>query len=199
MKIELKISTLKAAAICAPKNDIRYYLNSVCVDIKNVTSVVIVGSDGHCLFIGVESYQGEWGGAAEKIIIPLETIAAALKSFTKGLGYINLERLNTNIMRLGPVIFESIDGHYPDYASAIPNPGKVSPAIGYYNHEQLAKASKAMREASGDLFPTLNQHGKVDAAVMTCNLDNYIAVITPTRVADKNGAIRHYKGIDLPQ
>ena len=199
MKIELKINTLKAAAICAAKNDIRYYLNGVCVDIKNDSQVVIVSTDGHCMFIGVESYEGEWAGEAEKIIIPLETITAALKGCAKSLSYIALESFGASTLRLGAVIFTQIDGHYPDYARVIPKVDSVKDEIGYYNHEQLALCSKSIKEASGCGFPTLNQHGETDPAVMTCGMPNYICLIMPTNVRNNDKSLDAYKGIELPQ
>ena len=199
MKIQLKISTLKAAAICAAKKDIRYCLNGVCVDVKNESQVVIVGTDGHCMFIGVESYIGEWDSKAEQVIIPLETIVAALKGWHKTLSYIMLERLSAEKMSLGDVMFTPICGQYPDYARTIPKVETVQAGIGYYNHDYLAKGSKAMKEASGCGYPTLNQHGETDAAVMTCALPNYVCLIMPMSMRNNDKSLDAYKGIEIPQ
>ena len=199
MKIQLKISTLKAAALCAAKSDIRYYLNGVCVDVKNESQMVFVGTDGSCMFIGVERYVGEWDGTPEQIIIPLDTIVAALKGWPKTLAYIMLERLSAEKMSLGDVMFTPIDGKYPDYARIIPKVENVQPGIGYYNHAYLLKGSKAMKEACGSETSTLNQHGETDAAVMTCALPNYICIIMPLNLRNNDNSLDAYKGIEIPQ
>ena len=199
MAYELKISTLKAASICAAKNDIRYYLNGVCIDIKNASQMVIIGTEGACAFVGVENYKGEWYGKAEQIIIPLESIVAALKACGKYQNSINLEKLSNDKWILGAVIFTPIDGNYPDYARIIPKLENVQAGIGYYNPEFLLKAAKAMKEASGSQYSTLNQHGENDAAVLTCGMPNYICIIMPKNVRDKNKNLDSYKGIELPQ
>ena len=199
MKIKLKISTLKAAAICAAKNDIRYYLKGVCVDIRNDSQLVIVGTDGNCMFIGAESYKGEWDGEAKNIIIPLETIAAALKGLPKTLAYIMLESLSTEKMSLGAVMFTPIDGKYPDYAKTITKAENVQAGIGYYNYKYLNKAGKSLKKSSNDTYPTLHQHGEKDAAVMTCALPNYICIIAPINVRNKDGSLDAYKGIEIPK
>ena len=67
------------------------------------------------------------------------------------------------------------------------------------NPEFLLKATKAMKEASGNAYPTLNQHGETDAAVMTCGMPNYICIIMPMNVRDKTGSLDSYKGIELPK
>ena len=199
MTYELKISTLKAASLCAAKNDLRKVLNGVCIDIKNDSQMVIIGTDGACAFIGVEKYEGGWHGKSERIIIPLESIIAALKVCDKRQSYISLEKLSAEKWSLGAIIFNPIDGHYPDYARIIPKVENIQNGIGYYNTELLLKVNKAMKEASGNAYPTLNQHGEKDAAVMTCGMPNYICIIAPMNARNKGGLLDSYKGIELPQ
>ena len=199
MAYELKISTLKAAALCAGKNDIRKVLNGVCIDIKNESQMVIIGTDGACAFVGVENYNGGWHGKAEQIIIPLESIVAALKVCDKRQSYIILEKLSNDKWSLGAIIFTPIDGKYPDYARIIPKVENLQSGIGYYNPEFLLKANKAMKEASGNAYPTLNQHGEKDAGVMTCGMPNYICIIATMNARNKGGSLDSYKGIELPQ
>ena len=199
MKIQLKISTLKAAAICAAKNDVRFYLNGVCVDIKNESQAVIVGTNGNCMFVGVESYDGEWDSKPEQIIIPLDVIEASLKRLNDKSGYITLERLSEEALILGTIIFRPINGEYPKCANTIQKLENVQAGIGYYNYKYINKAGKALKEASNDKFPTLHQHGEKDAAVMTCALPNYICLIMPINVRNKDNSLDAYKGIELPQ
>ena len=199
MKLQLKISTLKAAAICADKNYLHGYLNGVCVDIKNESQMVIIGTDESYMFIGVENYEGEWDGKAEQIIIPLKVIEVSLQWLTYKSGYITIERLDEKKLKLGAVIFEPIDGPYPDYAKVVPKVESVQARIGYYNYKYLNKAGKALKEASSDKRQTLHQNGEKDAAVMTCSLPNYICVIMPFNAWNKDKKLDSYKGIEIPK
>lgn len=197
MKIELKVNTLKAAALSAGTKDIRYYINGVCIDIKNATQMVVIGTNGNYCFIGVENYEGDYI-EPQQIIIPSEAIASALKGYDKKLNFITLEKLTDKKYSLGNVMFEPIDGKYPDYARIIPNKENVKAEIGYYNHEYLQVGSKALKAACGEEYPTLNQHGESDAAVMTCKMDNYIFIVMPMRARDRKDQLDSYKGIELP-
>ena len=199
MKINLKINTLKAAAMCAAKNEIRIFLNGVCIDIKNDSQLVVIGTNGYIAFIGVENYEGEWGGKPEQIIIPIDAINAALKNRDKKIDYIVLEKINTEKMSLGNVLFNPIDANYPDYARAIPKVKSVKTGIGHYPHEYLKILDIALEEASGDRCPIFHQHGENDAGVFTCYMPNYICLVMPINKRDEAGAIPLYKGIELPK
>ena len=198
MKILLKISTLKAAAICAAKNDVRYYLNGVCVDVKTDSKLVIVGTDGYLMFIGVEDYEGEWNGKQEQIIIPIKTVKHVLKNCNKKLSHIALETLLGGEMLLNTSQFKPIDGKYPDYKKVIPKVESLKAGIGHYNPSLVSIGNKAMIKASGNEYPTLNQHGKKDAAVITCYLPNYICVVAPYYANPIKDYKYAYKGIELP-
>ena len=168
MKILLKISTLKAAEICAAKNDIRYYLNGVCIDVRTDSKLVIVGTDGHAMFVGVDDYEGEWNGKQEQIIIPIKTVKHVLKNCNKKLSHIALESLLDGEMILDTSPFKPIDGKYPDYKKVIPKVESLKSGIGDYNPKILMRGNKAMIKASGHEYPMFNQHGKKSPAVIAC-------------------------------
>ena len=198
MKILLKISTLKAAAICAAKNDIRYYLNGVCIDVRTDSKLVIVGTDGHVMFIGVDDYEGKWNGKQEEIIIPIKTVEHVLKNCNKKLSHIALETLLDGEMLLDTTPFKPIDGKYQDYKKVILKLESLKAGIGHYNAKILMRGNKAMIKASGNKYPMLNQHGKRNAAVITCYLPNYICVIAPIFALSLKYSMCAYKGIELP-
>ena len=198
MKILLKISTLKAAAICAAKNDIRYYLNGVCIDVRTDSKLVIVGTDGNVMFIGVDDYEGEWNGKQEQIIIPIKTVKHVLKNCNKELIHIVLKSLLDGEMLLDKYAFKPIDGKYPDYKKVIPKVESLKSGIGHYKPKILMQGNKAMIKASGHEYLMFNQYGKKSPAVITCYFPNYICVVAPYYAATIKYSKCLYKGIELP-
>ena len=52
MKISIQSSAIRAAAICAAKKDIRYYLVGVHVKVAHRDYATVAGTNGHVLFAG---------------------------------------------------------------------------------------------------------------------------------------------------
>ena len=97
---------LKAALLCASSEETRYYLKGVHLS----TSGHMVTTDGHRLFCAKLSEA-----VLTDVIIPLDTVKAALKLAPKKAGTIEL-----NGNTLGGVTFTPIDGAFPDWRRVIP-------------------------------------------------------------------------------
>ena len=149
----LPISTLQAALLCAAKKDTRYYINGIYLD---CSAGLVVSTDGHRLFAG----KAELPQNAPPIIIPRETVEAAIKSLTKrqregfhaaitiqekdGANSINGRPAVSISIYTGAATFtaDEIDGRYPEYQRIIPL--NCSGEVAVYNPDYLADARDAL-------------------------------------------------------
>ena len=99
---------LKAAILCASNEESRYYLRGVHLS----TSGHMVTTDGHRMFVAKLPTA-----PATDVIIPLDTVKAALKMHNKRDPQINL----TDNCLLGQIAFEPVDGTFPDWRRIIPS------------------------------------------------------------------------------
>ena len=99
---------LKAAILCASSEESRYYLRGVHLS----TSGHMVTTDGHRLFCAKLTEA-----VAADVIIPLDTVKAALKLAPKKAATIEL-----NGNTLGGVVFTPVDGTFPNWKAVIPAP-----------------------------------------------------------------------------
>ena len=166
---------LKAALFCASSEESRYYLRGVHLS----TTGHLVTTDGHRLFCAKLAEA-----VAADVIIPLETVKAALKLAPKKAAVIEL-----NGNTLGGVVFTPVDGTFPDWRRVIPpvdgyQSGTNTPA--HFNPDyiyDLGQMSRALGSKTGTSFKihawgAENPHGVTFAGREDC-----FAVIMPMRQA----------------
>lgn len=165
---------LKAAILCASSEESRYYLRGVHLS----TTGHMVTTDGHRLFCAklAEAVPAD-------VIIPLDTVKAALKLAPKKAATIEL-----NGNTLGGVVFQPVDGTFPNWKAVIPpmdgyKPGEnQTPA--HFNPEyiyDLGQMSRALGSKTGCNFRLHawgadNPHGVTFGGREDC-----FAVIMPMR------------------
>ena len=135
---------LKAALFCASTEETRYYLKGVHMS----TSGHMVTTDGHRLFCAklAEAVPAD-------VIIPLDTVKAALKLAGK-----RAETIELNGNTLGGVVFQPVDGTFPDWRRVIPavdgyqsgdgKPGHFNPDYVY----DLGQMSRALGSKTGTSY-----------------------------------------------
>ncbi|MEX5367425.1 DNA polymerase III subunit beta [Acinetobacter haemolyticus] len=120
LNFEIPLVVLKAALICAAKNDVRFYLNGVAIDRGNVVS-----TDGHRLFYTeIDNINPEM----QQVIIPREAIEYLSKKATgikdlKKLVIVTLNGAEGKLAIQGTDIierFRAIDGKFPEWKRIIP-------------------------------------------------------------------------------
>jgi DNA polymerase-3 subunit beta len=167
---------LKAALLCASTEETRYYLKGVHLS----TSGHMVTTDGHRLFCAklAEAVPAD-------VIIPLETVKAALKLAPR-----KAETIELNGNTFGGVVFQPVDGTFPDWRRVIPaadgfKPGDdTTPA--HFNPDyiyDLGQMARALGSKTGTAFRIHawgceNPHG-----VTFSGRDDCFAVIMPMRQA----------------
>ena len=185
----VKQSTLKALVLLAAKKDIRYYLCGVNVEFSpSITRVL--ATDGHKLGL----YQtGAQNGGTGSLIIPADVIAAIPKSgsydpeltFTKCDGNATGWTI-TGLPNGGQMVFQQLDGNFPDYRRVCHFTTDGSPAN--YNPEYLMQFLKVQHLLGGSKKCTINlyQNGKSSALVTLAGVPEFYGVIMPMR-ADSDG------------
>ena len=182
--LRIEKSQLRAALQCAAKGDIRFQLNSVCMEICANGDMHLIGCDGQSLFAGritannvrwtEEPQKGGW-----KMIIPRAAIETAL--VPKGFSELLLSAMPDGRYSLGDTIFAPVDGQYPDWRRVIPK-GNLEVEAAQFNPDLVSRCAKALREwfNKKELVTFLRQHGN-NSAIMS-GLDNSaFCIVMPRR------------------
>ena len=178
MKVLLNRDYLAGALEACPKNNIRYYLNGVCVDFVNQSEIVIVATDGNIMFAANSRPEFEdRGDFIGQIIIPRDVIAQAVK--TKE-AFTTLS-INDSVYILGNILFTPIEGKFPDYVRVIPQ--SVNGEPGNYDIDLLKRAFDSVSKANltKKTVNTLFQNGTLLPGVVQGENAAVMCVIMPRR------------------
>jgi DNA polymerase III sliding clamp (beta) subunit (PCNA family) len=191
--LTVSLATLRAARTHAAEKDVRYYLQGVYLD---TVAGKVVATDGHRLFVanarGVKSNY-------PAVIVPNETIDAALKQFTgeyargKSLGAVDVTvTIDDNHIAIGTptgsVTGKALDGRFPEWRRVVPKAEDVGdqvPAV--LNTQYLADACEALSIARNLSKKAASQHairihmrGEFPT-VVTDNTIGVLALVMPMR------------------
>jgi len=136
-------NTLRAALTHAAKNDIRFYLNGVCLDLD---AGRVVATDGHRMFVAF----GPKDPGKGRVILPRDLVASVCKvagkkgvQVTVSLSGSGSEATATIALPTGAQFGETlIDGRFPDWPRAVPT--ELSGEPGQYELDYLAAAADAL-------------------------------------------------------
>jgi len=165
---------LKAALLCASTEETRYYLKGVHLS----TSGHMVTTDGHRLFCAklAEAVPAD-------VIIPLETVKAALKLAPR-----KAETIELNGNTFGGVVFTPVDGTFPNWKAIIPPADGFKPgddtAPAHFNPEyiyDLGQMSRALGSKTGTAFEIHAWNPESPHGVTFAGREDCFAVIMPMR------------------
>lgn len=137
MKIKLSKTLLESSLIFQAKNDVRYYLNGICIK----SDGRVASTDGHRAFVGT----GHENKMKEDIILKIS------KSPTKKYDHVICD-IKTGIVeyidwvghRIGVGLCEIVDGRFPDIDRVIPKETAAVDRIGF-NAGYLADVEKVAK------------------------------------------------------
>ena len=159
MKLKISRIMLESSRIFCAKEDIRYYLNSVCF----MPGGKLAATDGHRLFMGQHD-----NGLTENAIVSIEKAPHKRYSYAvcdtdSGI----VEFFNDSDTRVGVALCKLIDGRYPDVERVIPKEQLAVDRIGF-NAGYLADVEKCAK-LFNPKWPgvTFELHGNTNAAVAT--------------------------------
>ena len=189
---------LRAHLMVAPKNDVRFYLAGIYVDMRGNkgTDPALVSTDGHRLLVTriTEFFNGNRGSLC---IIHRALIEAVIKISTskKGVDVLvqiddkkNLVSLTANGMTFSK---ELVDGRYPDYRKVIPS--ETSGETSVLNENYRGDAMKICQLLGYDK-PYLSVHENGTSAARIEINKNTIFLVMPTRPEsgyDPRTLVRH--------
>lgn len=165
---------LKAALLCASNEETRYYLKGVHLS----TTGHMVTTDGHRLFCAKLAEA-----VPVDVIIPLDTIKAALKLAPR-----KAETIELNGNTFGGVVFQPVDGTFPNWKAVIPpvdgfKPGDdMTPA--HFNPDyiyDLGQMSRALGSKTGTAFEIHAWNPESPHGVTFSGREDCFAVIMPMR------------------
>jgi DNA polymerase-3 subunit beta len=191
MQFSIKQSQLKAMLILAPKSEIRYYLCGVFVEYNQDITRLIV-TDGHKL--GVLNYRSEDNNGVGSLIIPREVIENLPKTSAKSDPLLIFKKCDGNdtgwtiISSHTQIVFQQIDGRFPDYRRVCDF--KTSGEAANFNYEYLVQFLKVQHALGGNKGLTINlyQNGNSSALVHLAGVDNFVGVVMPIRADSTNQA-----------
>lgn len=180
--------TLAAALLCAPKDDVRYYLNGCLIE-SNPTTTRMVVTSGHYLYTEDWETENTFTGS---LIIPHATLGLAKAK--SGFWYIDVGSVQ-NAAYAGVasnyigctlrdasgainIRFDSVQGRFPDYCRVMPS-GTFDGQAATIHPAYVALAHKVAKLTSKKgLFKTFYQ-GENDSVL--ASLPRGVMVIMPIR------------------
>jgi DNA polymerase-3 subunit beta len=191
MQFSIKQSQLKALLLLAPKSDIRYYLCGIFVE-YNQTTTRLVATCGHKL--GVLNHSSEDNQGAGSLIIPRNVIENLPKTSAKSDPLLIFKKCDGNatgwtiISSHTQIVFQQIDGRFPDYRRVCDF--KTSGEAANFNYEYLVQFLKVQHALGGNKGLNINlyQNGTSGALVTLAGVDNFAGVIMPIRTDATNQA-----------
>jgi DNA polymerase-3 subunit beta len=205
MKLSIQHDVIKALLIVAGKKDIRYYLNSVCIDARANGDIVLVSCDGYRMLaypVSVDDIEYADGEPVfvGKCIIPRDPLEVIKPMKKNGKGSFPITvTLNREVDRQDPersdvtikgevtievkgtstITTRPVDGEYPDWRRIMP--AKVSGEPAQYNAEYVGDFGKVCVLMGNKLAAPLINHNGTGAAVIT-NLGRAIGILMPLRM-----------------
>ena len=182
MKITIQHDTIRALLLIAPKSDIRYYLQGVCVDVRN-GQVTLVATDGHRLLAVPVPADNVESATDGQYIIPRDVLDAVKPAkYGKQAAPITIEIVDARITITGATTATSptTDGRFPDWRRVTPSSANNEPA--QYQPEYIASFGKIGELFGGKNVKCVIHYNGNGAALVTFPTSESIGVIMPLRV-----------------
>ena len=195
MKITIKHDTIRALLVIAPKSDIRFYLNGVCVDVRD-GATTLVATDGHRLLavpVAADDVDDVIDG---QYILPravLEVVKPC--KYGKNSLPITIEIVGTQVTITGATTATSptVDGRFPDWRRVVPASANGVPA--QFNPSYLGDWGKVAEylgaSGKGSGASAVIHHNGDGAALVTFPISDALGVVMPCRVGANGETVQH--------
>lgn len=182
--IHITRNKLKAAAIFAARDDIRFYLNGVLIE-STPLQTRLCATDGHALFCAKDDAKGDNAGTFTGIV-PNDTVKQILAWKAPYKGAADLPVVITTAADEqraewcgNTAVFKLLDGKFPDYARVVPE--KVSGDASYFNPELLMRCKKAVEALGLNKFGYFAFKQGGDGSAIAVFSSESFAVVMPMR------------------
>lgn len=182
--IHITRNKLKAAAIFAAREDIRFYLNGVLIE-STPLQTRLCATDGHALFCAKDDAKGDNVDSFVGIV-PNDTVKQILAWKAPYKGAADLPVVITTAADEqraewcgNTAVFKLLDGKFPDYARVVPE--KVSGDASYFNPELLMRCKKAVEALGLNKFGYFAFKQGGDGSAIAVFSSESFAVVMPMR------------------
>jgi hypothetical protein len=155
--LEIPARLLQAALLVAARDDFRFYLNGVRVEVKG-SAGRLIATDGHCLFAAQFEVAGGAGDIAITIPVDLLDMIPLGKRSGRILSVpfvIDGDRITTTGLRVD-LSSKAVEGKFPDWRAIVPK--DVTGETAHYAPRMFALAAR-IGARLGYTFPVLRQNG----------------------------------------
>ncbi|WP_322037955.1 DNA polymerase III subunit beta family protein [Burkholderia cenocepacia] len=176
--ITIDAQELKAVRLFAAKEDIRRYLNGVCVQ-ANDTTTRLIATDGSMLGV-FETHFAQPGVDYVDVIIPTFVIDSIKPGSLYGDVVLAVDGDRYELRYAGTrVTFSPPEGKFPDYPRVFPE--KLSGEPAHFDPKLIAVIDKAQK-VFGKKVPIIWHNGTDNAVFQLQGADNFLGVIMPYRM-----------------
>jgi DNA polymerase III subunit beta len=196
MQFTIPVDSIKALLVAAAKNDVRYYLNGICIDVRG-TDAVAVATDGHMLLaLPLERAEGDESPLVSGHYIIARDALDKLKAPVKG-GHVTLSidaaAQSLTIIGWGSTTTTKlVEGCFPDWRRVIPH--TVSGLVSQFDADLVAAFGKINKLLGSKYSPAIAHNGGENgdgAAARVMLTGDAVGVIMPMRYD-------RIKSVDVP-
>jgi hypothetical protein len=194
--LHIETNKIRAAMECVAtgKEEPRYYLKGVLLEITDCGDVHLVSTDGERMFFGrIPAAKVQWSdGRIEghaQIILPYDALKMALKVKRYSM---SIEHGGDNTYAINGIECQAINGHFPAWRNVVNTAfANIKSECAAMDWGRVATVEKALREWSGNKTATVRVHGRGDGlgALVTGGDPNAFALVMPQKKADITPAI----------
>lgn len=187
MKITIDYAIIKALLTAAPKKDIRFYLNGICVDATKDT-VVLVATDGHMMLsfpVSADAIEDRINGQFIIDRVDLDAIKPAKAGKHTLPLIIEVDEKGYTISGATKAVNTLVDGKFPDWRRVVPQ--TLSGELAQFNLELLSRINDIRKVfGRGACDATIHHNGKSCAQITGLHPDALMLVM-PCRSNDAQG------------
>ena len=181
MKITIDYAIIKALLTAAPKKDIRYYLNGICVDASKDT-VVLVATDGHMMLsfpVSADAIEDRINGQFIIDRVDLDAIKPAKAGKHTLPLIIEVDEKGYTISGATKAVNSLVDGKFPDWRRVVPQ--TLSGELAQFNLELLSRINDIRKVLGQDEYATTIHHNGRSCAQVTGLKHHALLLLMPMR------------------
>lgn len=181
MKITIDYAIIKALLTAAPKKDIRYYLNGICVDASKET-VVLVATDGHmmlCFPVSADDIEDRIEGQFIIDRVDLDAIKPAKAGKHTLPLVIEISDKGYTISGATKAVNTLVDGKFPDWRRVVPQ--TISGELAQFNLELLSRINDIRKVLGQDEYATTIHHNGRSCAQVSGLKHDALLMLMPMR------------------
>ena len=181
MKITIDYAIIKALLTAAPKKDMRYYLNGICVDASKDT-VVLVATDGHMMLsfpVSADAIEDRINGQFIIDRVDLDAIKPAKAGKHTLPLIIEVDDKGYTISGATKAVNTLVDGKFPDWRRVVPQ--TLSGELAQFNLELLSRINDIRKVLGQDEYATTIHHNGRSCARVTGLKHDALMMLMPMR------------------